>query len=101
MANRREISATSFSRRQFLKAVGGGIAAYGLSAHGAAQGARAKPPNTVLLVSDDHRFDFMGLMEEAPAFLETPNRDRMAREGTHLVNAFDDVVVFAEPGVDP
>ncbi|HQH71554.1 MAG TPA: sulfatase [bacterium] len=42
----------------------------------------------VLLLSDDHRYDFMGFMDRAPEFLETPNLDRMAREGAHLVNAF-------------
>ena len=45
-------------------------------------------PNIILVLSDDHRSDFMGFMEEGPAFLETPNLDRMAREGAHLRNAF-------------
>ena len=45
-------------------------------------------PNIIFVLSDDHRYDFMGFMEEGPAFLETPNLDRMAREGAHLQNAF-------------
>jgi N-acetylglucosamine-6-sulfatase len=45
-------------------------------------------PNVVFVLSDDHRFDFMGFMPSAPEFLETPNMDRMAREGAHLANAF-------------
>jgi len=45
-------------------------------------------PNIIFVLSDDHRYDFMGFMPDAPAFLETPNLDRMAREGAHLVNAF-------------
>lgn len=44
--------------------------------------------NVILILSDDHRYDFMGFMDEAPDFLETPNLDRMAAEGAHLRNAF-------------
>jgi len=44
--------------------------------------------NIILILGDDHRYDFMRFMERAPAFLETPAMDRMARQGTHLVNAF-------------
>ena len=46
------------------------------------------PRNVVLIVSDDHRYDFMGFMPRAPEFLQTPNLDRMAREGLHVRNAF-------------
>ena len=48
------------------------------------------PPqrNIVVILSDDHRYDFMGFMDEAPAFLETPHLDRLAKEGAHLANAF-------------
>ena len=48
----------------------------------------AAPRNIVLILSDDHRYDFMGFMEEGPAFLETPNLDRMAMQGAHFRNAF-------------
>ena len=44
--------------------------------------------NVILVLSDDHRYDFMGFMPSAPAFLETPHMDRMATEGAHLKNAF-------------
>jgi len=53
--------------------------------------ARAKPParrNVILILSDDHRYDFMGFMDTAPEFLETPHLDRMAAGGAHLRNAF-------------
>ena len=46
------------------------------------------PRNVVLILSDDHRYDFMSFMDEAPDFLETPNLDRMAAGGAHLKNAF-------------
>ncbi|MCA9213154.1 MAG: sulfatase [Planctomycetales bacterium] len=44
--------------------------------------------NVVFILSDDHRYDFMGFMDESPKFLETPNLDRMAKGGAHLKNAF-------------
>jgi len=47
----------------------------------------AKPYNVVFILSDDHRYDFMGFMNRVPG-LQTPNMDRMAREGAHLQNAF-------------
>ncbi len=43
--------------------------------------------NIIFILSDDHRYDFMGFMNKVP-FLETPNMDRMAKEGAHLKNAF-------------
>ena len=43
--------------------------------------------NVVYILSDDHRYDFMGFMKTVP-FIRTPNMDRMAREGVHLKNAF-------------
>ena len=44
--------------------------------------------NVILILSDDHRFDFLGFHEDSPGFLETPNFDRMSNEGAHLKNAF-------------
>jgi N-acetylglucosamine-6-sulfatase len=48
----------------------------------------ATPRNIIFILSDDHRWDWLGFMPEAPAFLETPNLDRLAREGAHLRNSF-------------
>jgi N-acetylglucosamine-6-sulfatase len=47
-----------------------------------------RPRNVVLLLSDDHRYDFMGFMPRAPEWLATPALDRMAAEGAHVRNAF-------------
>ena len=44
--------------------------------------------NVILILSDDHRFDFLGFHENSPNFLETPNFDRMSNEGAHMKNAF-------------
>jgi len=46
-----------------------------------------KPRNVVFILSDDHRYDFMGFTGRVP-FLETPNMDRLASEGAYLRNAF-------------
>ncbi len=47
-----------------------------------------KPKNIVFILSDDHRFDFMGFHPDAPSYIRTPNLDRMAEEGVHIRNAF-------------
>ena len=46
-----------------------------------------KPMNVIFILSDDHRYDYMGFMNTVP-WLETPAMDRMAAEGAHLKNAF-------------
>ena len=48
----------------------------------------AKAPNIIFILSDDHRYDFMGFMPESPKFLETPSLDRIAKHGAHVRNAF-------------
>ena len=48
----------------------------------------AAPRNLILLLSDDHRYDFMSFHTNAPSWLETPNLDRLAKGGAHLANAF-------------
>ncbi len=45
------------------------------------------PRNVVFILSDDHRFDFMGFTGKVP-WLETPHMDRMARDGAYFPNAF-------------
>lgn len=46
-----------------------------------------KPRNIIFVLSDDHRYDFMGFTGKVP-WLETPNMDRMAREGAYAPNTF-------------
>lgn len=48
----------------------------------------AQPKNVIFILSDDHRYDYMGFHPDSPDFLETPAMDRMAKEGVHLANAF-------------
>ncbi len=45
------------------------------------------PRNIVFILSDDHRYDYMGFMGKIP-WLKTPSMDRMAAEGAHIRNAF-------------
>jgi N-acetylglucosamine-6-sulfatase len=45
-----------------------------------------QPPNIVFILSDDHRWDYMG--NAGHPFLEPPNLDRLAAEGVRFNNAF-------------
>ncbi len=49
--------------------------------------ANAKPRNVVFILSDDHRFDFMGFTGKVP-WLQTPGMDKLAKEGAYFPNAF-------------
>src|SRR5918993_205777 len=48
---------------------------------------RIKPRNVVFILTDDHRYDFMGFTGKLP-WLKTPNMDRLYREGAWFKNAF-------------
>lgn len=53
---------------------------------GAPAAPRRRPPNLVVILSDDHRADALG--HAGHPFLETPALDRLAREGLRMRNAF-------------
>jgi arylsulfatase A-like enzyme len=53
---------------------------------GAQRSAAPQRPNVIFILTDDHRHDFMGFTGKVP-WLETPNMDRMAREGVWVRNA--------------
>ena len=46
-----------------------------------------RPRNVIFILSDDHRYDAMGFTGKIPG-LQTPNLDRLAKEGAHFENAF-------------
>ncbi|HET8737563.1 MAG TPA: sulfatase [Pricia sp.] len=46
-----------------------------------------KPRNVIFILTDDHRYDYMGFTGKVP-WLETPNLDKLAAEGAYLPNAF-------------
>jgi arylsulfatase A-like enzyme len=43
--------------------------------------------NVIFILSDDHRYDFMGFTGKVP-WLETPNMDKLKEEGVYFPNAF-------------
>ena len=45
------------------------------------------PKNVIYILSDDHRYDFMGFTGKVP-WLKTPNLDRLAAEGAYFPNAY-------------
>lgn len=49
--------------------------------------AAGNKPNVVFILSDDHRYDFMGFTGKLP-WLKTPQMDRMAREGAYFDQAY-------------
>ncbi len=77
------------TRRDALKVIGG-AAALGLSGFPFAGNVFAqtpgKRPNIIFVLTDDHRWDCMGVMGHP--FLQTPNMDRIANEGVLFENAF-------------
>jgi len=79
------------SRRVFLGTLGAAASLSFLStadSRSAVQtSTRANPRNVIFILSDDHRYDFMGFLNK-PEFLETPNMDRMAKNGAYLKYAF-------------
>src|SRR5688572_20474654 len=48
---------------------------------------QSKPMNIIFILADDHRYDAMGFMNKIQG-LQTPAMDKMAKEGTHIKNAF-------------
>lgn len=78
-------------RREFLKALGLGVASVTLPRSIAAsqQTATDMPagkPNIIFLLTDDQRWDMMGCAGHP--ILRTPNMDEMARKGVRFKNAF-------------
>jgi N-acetylglucosamine-6-sulfatase len=79
------------TRRQFLKAMGLGVAA--MSLPGCTESLK-KPlsktlndrPNMIFILTDDQRWDEMSCMGHK--YLNTPNMDRIRREGVLFSNAF-------------
>lgn len=49
--------------------------------------AGAKKRNVIFILTDDHRYDYMGFTGKLP-WLKTPNMDRLAKEGAYFKNAF-------------
>ncbi|MBU1565845.1 MAG: sulfatase [Proteobacteria bacterium] len=77
------------SRRQFIQSSLYGLGAMstlGLEGCGIA-GNQPDPPNILLIVTDDQRWDAMGCAGKN-AIIHTPNMDSLAARGTRFTNAF-------------
>jgi len=48
---------------------------------------KGKQRNVIFILSDDHRYDYMGFTGKVP-WLKTPNMDKLAKEGAYMKNAF-------------
>lgn len=46
-----------------------------------------KKMNVIFILTDDHRYDFMGFTGKLPG-QQTPNMDKMAKQGAYFTNAF-------------
>jgi len=76
------------TRRDALKKTGAGLLSLGLmglNSTGIAKG-KQEQPNIIFILSDDHRWDALSYLGHPIA--ETPNMDRLAREGVLFENAF-------------
>jgi N-acetylglucosamine-6-sulfatase len=71
---------TRLSRRELL----GSVAGAGLALLGSRRA--LSPPNLVVILSDNHRWDAMAVAGHP--FVQTPHMDRLAREGLLFENAF-------------
>jgi arylsulfatase A-like enzyme len=73
------------NRRNFLKKLG--LTAASLAALPGLTNAMGAPKNklknVIFILSDDHRYDFMGFLNKVD-FLKTPNMDRMAKHGAYI-----------------
>jgi len=79
----------SINRREMLKIMGVTTAGsiLGLPIPGiAATAPKKQRPNIVVILSDDHRWDHLGITGHP--FIKTPNLDRLASEGVLFENAF-------------
>lgn len=79
---------TDLTRRQILKYLGGGLVSLGLlnlPFSKPASGAQQRP-NIIFILSDDHRWDMLSCQNHP--VVQTPNMDRLAREGVLFENAF-------------
>lgn len=63
------------------------LAALAFSGDAIAQKYESRPNRIIFIISDDHRYDYMGFMGKVD-WLETPNMDRLAAEGAHCSEAY-------------
>ncbi|MCC6588915.1 MAG: sulfatase [Bryobacterales bacterium] len=79
----------SVKRRELLGGMAAAVGAVGAQAQPLPRLVRngSKPRNVIYILTDDHRYDAMGFTK-GQEWLDTPQLDRLAREGCHFPNAF-------------
>jgi len=85
----KERNATRIGRREFISRAGLGAAVLGMAGGLSRRswgGQPAKRPNILFLMSDQHRWDFLGCMGHS--LVQTPNLDRLASQGTLFDTAY-------------
>jgi arylsulfatase A-like enzyme len=75
-----------YNRRRFLKVVGAGVAAVGLTPILSRVKTEKRKPNILFILMDDMGWKDVGFM--GSDFYETPNIDRLAREGVVFTQAY-------------
>jgi arylsulfatase A-like enzyme len=63
------------------------------SAQQSSSGTGVRKPNIIFLLTDDHRWDALGVMGNP--ILQTPNLDKLARAGTYFRNAYVTTAICA------
>lgn len=85
--NRTDCLFTRFRCVSTLRRIAAMMILFSVAGNGYAQKKPEKEKlNVIFILADDHRFDFMGFTGKVP-WLETPNMDRMAKEGVWVRNA--------------
>lgn len=59
----------------------------GVNNNNPSQKIKKKQRNVIFILTDDHRYDYMGFTGKVP-WLETPQMDKLASEGAYMKNAF-------------
>jgi N-acetylglucosamine-6-sulfatase len=80
-------SKESLGRREFLERAEMGAAYIALSGMPRVFATADKKPNIIFILTDDQRHDAIGCLGN-PAWLKTPNLDRLVKEGLLFKNAF-------------
>jgi arylsulfatase A-like enzyme len=76
----------SLTRREFLGASAAGLGAMAVSPRDAGRPADGGKPNILFILADDQRFDTMGCAGNP--IIQTPNVDRLAREGVRFERSY-------------
>ena len=75
-----------YNRRDFIKTMGAGAAAFALPAFLQSCALKSKRPNILFIMSDDHAAQAISCY--GSKLIQTPNIDRIGNEGVRFVNSF-------------